>query len=136
MTINRPFHHVFKLTNIPRPVIAEQSFGGRVAESGKEGQAKLAAHLNGKLLRQQHDVATALTQRRELNDIKRQPVEQIGAKLVLRHPFWQVGISGANQAHVHLQRLATADALQLAIFNHPQQFFLHQHRGCCQLIQK
>jgi hypothetical protein len=36
----------------------------------------------------------------------------------------------------YLQRLTAAHALQFAIFNHPQQLFLYQHRRCRQLIQK
>jgi hypothetical protein len=56
--------------------------------------------------------------------------------IFLCHPLRQVGVSGAHQAHVNLQRLATADALQFAVFNHAQQFLLHQHGRGGQFIKK
>ena len=52
------------------------------------------------------------------------------------HHLRQIGVGGAHQPHVDLQRLAAAHALQLPVLNHPQQLFLYQHGGGCQLIKK
>lgn len=76
------------------------------------------------------------SRRGKLNNVKGQAVEQIGSEFLLRDPLRQIGVGGAHQTHVNLQRLATADALQFAILNDAQQFFLHQHGRGGEFIKK
>ena len=118
VAIDRALDDVLQFTNIPRPAVAEQRGGGTFAESGKQRQAELTAHLNGKLVGEQHDIALPFAQRRELHHVEGETVEQVGAKVAFLHHARQVSVGGAHQPDVNLQRLAAAHALQLAIFNH------------------
>ena len=67
---------------------------------------------------------------------QRRAVKQIGTEFLLRDHLRQIGVGGADQAHVNLQRLAAADALQFTILNHAQQLFLHQHRRGGEFIKE
>ena len=61
VAIDRALDDILQFTNIPRPALAEQRCGGTFAEAGKQRQTELAAHLNGKLVGEQHDVALPFT---------------------------------------------------------------------------
>ncbi|MNT30385.1 hypothetical protein D3C72_1661750 [compost metagenome] len=71
-----------------------------------------------------------------MHHVKGQSVEQIRAEFLLRHHLWKVGISGAHQTHIDLQRLAAPDTLQLAILDNAQQLFLNQHRRGSEFIKE
>ncbi|MNE76659.1 hypothetical protein D3C80_1729080 [compost metagenome] len=120
MAVNRALNHVLQLTNIPGPGVTEQRFARVVAKSGEKRQAQFTTHLNRKLLCQKHDIATSLAQRWQLDNIKSQPVQQVSAEFFLRHHFRQIGVCRTDQADIHLQWLATADALQFTVLNHSQ----------------
>ncbi len=136
MAVDRALHDILQLANITRPAVVQQRLPGAIGKAWKQRQAQLAAHLDREVLCHQHYIALALAQRRELHHVKGQPVEKIGAEGAVAYHFRQIGIGGAYQTDVNLQRLAAADALQLAILNHPQQLLLNQHRGRSQFVEK
>lgn len=57
VAIHRALNHVLQFANIPRPAVAEQRRGRSFAKAGKQRQTEFAAHLDGKLVGEQHDVA-------------------------------------------------------------------------------
>lgn len=118
VAIHRALNHVLQFANIPRPAVAEQRRGRSFAKAGKQRQTEFAAHLDGKLVGEQHDVALPVAQRGELYHVEGQAVEQVGTKMTFLDHLRQVSVGGAHQPDVNLQRLAAAHALQLAIFNH------------------
>ena len=63
---------------------------------------------------QQRQVLEPVTQRRQLYRKDVQAEEQILAELTGPHGRPQIDIGGGDQAHVHLDRLRAADALEFA----------------------
>ena len=74
--------------------------------------------------RQYVNILGALSERRQGDDLKAQPVEQIGAKPPARHQTGQILVGGAHQPHIDTDRLVRSQAGQLAIFHHSEQAFL------------
>ena len=80
------------------------------------------------MLHEQRDVFPAIAQRRQLdlNDI--QPIVEILAEAAVLDHLRQIGVGRGDDSHVHFDRLAVADALELALLQHPQQLHLQRHR--------
>ena len=74
---------------------------GVAAEPREVVFAQLAHHVHGKVVRQQHDVFAALAQRRQRNDVERQSVQKVEAKLALGREVGQIFVGGSNKADIH-----------------------------------
>ncbi len=90
----------------------------------------------GEVLRQHQDVLAPLPQGGQGDDVERQPVQQIVAKLPLVGQRRQILVGGAHQAHVDLEGLGTADALEFTVLDDPQQLLLHPGAGGGQLVEE
>ena len=78
------------------------------------------------VLHQHRNVVAAIAQRRQLNRDHVQAVVEILAKRALGHHPRQLGIGRGDDAHVHLDRLVVADALELALLQRAQQLHLQR----------
>ncbi len=72
------------------------------------------------------NVLRALTQCRQVHHVKTQAIQQIGPETPFGDQRTQVRMTGCHHTYIHLQRLLTAEAFELAVFHQPQQFFLHR----------
>jgi hypothetical protein len=88
------------------------------------------------MLGEQRDVFGALTQRRDCDHVEGQPVEQIATEAAGRGKRRQVDIGRGDDANVDMMHLVTADALEAAVFDDPQDLFLHGHRGGRDLVEE
>ena len=85
-----------------------------------------AASFCEKVLHEQRHVLAAFAQRRQLHRNHVEPVEQILAeRSVGDHPR-EIGMRRRDHAHVDLDRVRVADALELALLQHAQQLRLER----------
>src|SRR5688500_8650834 len=89
-----------------------------------------------KMLAQQHDVLSALAQRRwtELDDV--QAVEQILTELIVADGLNNVAIGSGDEPHVHAQFLVAAHASERSIFEEAQQLGLERTAHIPDLVEK
>ena len=80
-----------------------------------------------KVLNEQRDVFPAIAQRRQLDLDDIQPIVEVLAEAAVLDHFRQVGVGRGHHSHVHFDRLAVADALELALLEHAQQLHLQRH---------
>src|SRR5690606_16165202 len=94
------------------------------------------AALGEEVAREQVDVVLALAQRRQLQAHHREAVEEVlaeppGADLLL-----EVAVRGGDDAHVDLDRLDAAHALDLALLEHAQQLRLEIELELAELVEE
>jgi hypothetical protein len=65
-----------------------------------------------------------------------QPIEQVLAEAALLHVFDQVAMGCRNDPHVHLDGLAAADRLDLALLDGAKQLHLRRHRQFADLVEE
>ena len=73
---------------------------------------------------QRRQITRSVAQRRQLNRDHVQAEEQVFAKAAVGHRAGQILVGGGENAHIDLDRLATAHAFDLARFDGAQQFGL------------
>ena len=90
----------------------------------------------GKRLEQQRNVFAPIAQRRQpqLGDV--QPIGQVLAKTSGPRFVQQVGFGRGNDPQIHANALVRAQALQLLLLQHPQQFHLLGQRHAFDFIEK
>ncbi|PMQ17976.1 hypothetical protein JaAD80_02955 [Janthinobacterium sp. AD80] len=86
--------------------------------------------------RQHQDVGRTLDQRRQAQLDHVQAVKQVFAEGAGTDHGRQVGVAGADDAHLHLPFAVRAEALEAARFQHAQQFHLPGQRQVADFVQK
>ena len=86
--------------------------------------------------REQFDVAWPFAQRRRHQRHDIDAVIEVGAEIVARHGLFQIAVGGADDAHIDLQRLGAADALEFALLQHAQQLGLEGGGDFADLVQE
>ena len=85
---------------------------------------------------QRNDVARALTQGQQTHAEGGDAVIQVLAELALHNGFLEVFVGGRHDAHIQLDGGLTAQASELALLQHAQQFALQVHGHFADFIQK
>ena len=134
--VNRALNHIFQFPDIARPGIIIQNGPRRIAELRNIVPAQFKGHPRGKVVGEEHNIVGPLTQGREKQHLKRQPVEQIGSEPPACGERLEVGIGCPDNPHVALNRLRTADPFKAAVLDHPQDFFLGFERNLSDFVQK
>ena len=88
------------------------------------------------MLRQQDDVLRAYAQRGKRDDVEGEAIQQVGAETAICGAGGQVDIGGGDDAHVRGDRVFAAQPLELAVFDHAQEFLLHLKRGRRDLVEE
>lgn len=111
----------------------------RMTASSKAGawpRRNSQCHSLAEILRQQHDIAMPLAQRREFQHVEGQAVEQVGIELTNVNKPWHVGVGRADDAGIDLHACGAAHALECAVLHHAQDFLLHRHWDEADLVEK
>ena len=96
----------------------------------------LGAELLEEVLHEQRDVLAALAQRRQLHRDHVQPVEEILAERAVGDHLREVAVGRGDDAHVDLDRVRVADALELALLQHAQQLRLQRRAHRPDLVEE
>ncbi|MNL33460.1 hypothetical protein D3C87_1553720 [compost metagenome] len=83
----------------------------------------------------QHIVAP-LAQGRNRHRVHREPVIQVGPEQTFANAVRQVPVGGGDDAHIDVQRLVGAQALDLAILQRTQQLRLHRQGQFTDFVEK
>ncbi len=132
---HRPLDRVLQLAHVARPVVRQQ----RVQGARREPLHLLAVGarvLLDEVADQRGNVALALAQRRQRHRHHVEPVVEVLAEAPGLHLGGQVAVGGRHQAHVDLQRLGAAHALELAVLQHPQQLDLQRGGDLADLVEE
>src|SRR6266851_390578 len=78
----------------------------------------------------------ALAQWRQLQWKNINTVEQIAPERILLHKVFEVAMRSDHDAHIYLDGLVAADALDLAFFQYAQQLCLHGYGHVADFVQK
>ena len=87
-------------------------------------------------MHQQAHVVAPLAERREVNPYHVEAVIQVFAKFLGGHELFRVLVGRGDDAHVHVERLVAADALEFAVLQHAQDFRLRRQRHVADFVEK
>jgi hypothetical protein len=135
-SIEAPLDDVLELSHIAGPAMRREPVERRGGKSAEHSAAQFSCHAAREMLGEQGDVLGALAQWRDRNDVEGQPVEEIAAKAAALGERGQIDIGRGDDAHVYVVHLVPADALEAAIFDDAQDFFLHGERGGGDLVEE
>ena len=85
---------------------------------------------------QRRDVLTARPQRRHRDGVDVKTVEEVRTELAAHHRLVQPAVGGRDDAHIDLARLSSADPLELAFLQYPQEFGLEFQGNLAHLVQE
>ena len=109
---------------------------GRGREPGEVVPFEFLRHVDGEVLRQQHDVLATRPQRRQRDDVEGEPVEQVAAELAVGREAREILVGRRDQPHVGAQRAAAAEAFELAVLDHAQDLLLHEYGRRRELVEE
>ena len=126
---DRALDDVLELAHVARPGVA----GQRGHAPRRRGRAPCLPVARRELLRRSARPARgmslgAIAQRRQRDREDVEPVVEVLAELAVGDQLLEVAVGRRDDAHVDLDRLGAADALELALLQHAQQLDLHLHR--------
>src|ERR1019366_9449635 len=98
--------------------------------------AVFAAQAAHEFRRQQRNVLAPFTQRRHGNRHHVQTEKQVLAKFFFRDAFFEVAVRRGDDAHIHLDGAAAADAFQFALLQNAQQLRLHSRGNLADFVQR
>jgi hypothetical protein len=130
-----PLDGVLQLADVAGPGVAGQLGAGGVAEAGDLGVVLLDEAAQ-EVLGEQQGVAAAQAQRRQLDVHDVEAIIKVLAEAALADVLGEVAVGGGDEAHVDLDRLAAADALEGPLLQHAQQLHLHGGRDLADLVEE
>src|SRR5262249_39969986 len=130
-----PLQDIFQLPDIPWPGILFQTPHRFTSNSGQ-----LPANSSGELRyekpHKQRDIGLSIAQRGQANRKNVQTGVKIFPKGLLATSLHQVAFGGGDNAHVHSNRRASADAFEFALLQDSQQLDLRFRRQLADLVEE
>ena len=116
---------------------ALEAYGGTVIQTPNFSRlAKRAVAFRKQVFGQQHEIAFAIAQRREVDAHDIQAVIEIDAEAPRGNFGSHVLVRGAEDAHVHVVRPYAADRNDALLLEHTQERDLHRRRHVRDLIEE
>src|SRR4051812_24199635 len=136
MPINRALDDIAQFAHVARPVIGLEFRHRAPAETGPVRPIELDRHAPPEMLRELRYVPFPCSERREGDHLERQPIQQIGAELAPFDLRRKTLVGCGDDPHVDGDRLGSADACDLAIFDGPQEAILRSHGQSAELVKE
>src|SRR5205085_12609325 len=126
---------VLKLADVAGPVVVSQT-RARLARNPFHLPVTLVADLLNEIICQQWNILASLPERRhgERDDVE--AIVEVWTECALTDGFFEVSVGRANQSDINLERACAADALELSLLKHAQQFGLQERGHLADFIQK
>src|SRR5690242_10713459 len=118
---HRALHDIAELTHVAWPAVLLQCLHRLVGETRR----MRTAELREERVREQRNVHTPLTQRREHDADRVHAIKQIAPEATIGHRRRQVLVGRRNDPRIHLDLLCTANAEERPLLECPEQFALH-----------
>ena len=125
--------NVLQLADIAGPLVFQQQLLGLIRQRDFR-QTILLCHLHGKKSKQQHDVFTTVTQRRDGDGNRIQAIEQVFSETAFSDGLAHIHIGGRNNAHIRLHDLLSSHADILTRFQYSQQAGLRSQGQLSHLV--
>ena len=132
---DQPLDQVLELADVARPPVVLQHRQRRGGEA-LHVLAEPAVVAGEEELHQVGQVLDALAQRRDADRDDVDAVEQVLAERALAHAALEVDVGGGDQPELHLDRLAAADPLDLALLDGAQQLGLEVELQVADLVEE
>ena len=126
---------VLQLAHVARPAVGHEPPPGFVGET-QGGHLVLLAHFESELAEEEHDVGTAVAQRRDADGDGVEPVIKVFAETAFGHSLGHVYVRGCHDAHVGLAHLTGSHADVFARFEHTQQACLSREGQLAHLVEE
>jgi hypothetical protein len=115
-----PLDEVLELSHVPRVVVAEQQLPGRARQSGDRLPVRLGERPH-EVVDQGRDVFPPLPERRDDDRHDVNAVVQVIPEPPRLHEDREVSVRRRDEPHVHGDRPAGADALELVLLEHREE---------------
>jgi hypothetical protein len=92
--------------------------------------------LSDEVQHQRRDVLGTLTERRDFDREYAEPVEEVLSEAASLDLLLQVAIGRGDDPDIHPARPGLAEALELTLLQHAQQFCLHGHGHLADLVEE
>ena len=126
---------VLQFADISRPVIVHQSLHRFGRNSGDGFSGFLCVALE-KIIGERGNVFLVIAQRRNVDGHDVQAVVEVLAERAFFERGAEVAVGGGDQAHVHLVRFRSAQALELAVLQHAQKLHLNGAGHVADFVEK
>src|SRR3954466_14966776 len=126
---------VLEFAHVPRPAIAREGVADRRRHGGHLDAAQAREALEEEV-GQDGDVLAALAQRRQHQRQHVEAVVQVLAEIALGDHLLEIFLGPGNHAHVDVDRLAAADALDRPVLDRAQQLHLHRQRYIVDVVEE
>ena len=126
--------HVLQLSNVSGVVITHERFDDPVCRT--RFCVHLAVELVEKVLKDERDVFSPLSQRREMKPSHVEPVVQVLTEAALGNRPGKVHVRRSNDADVHLDRLVLTDAPYFSVLNGAKELRLEGQRRLRDFIEE
>jgi hypothetical protein len=126
---------ILKLADVSGPGIREQA-GAGVASQFQGGLSKFAPETLEKMFCQKQHVIPALAEGRDRDGDGGNSKIKILAKSFSRNGFLKIFVRGGEDADVDFDSLRSADALELLLLEHAQQFALNAEGKLADFVEK
>ena len=128
--------HVLQLAHVARPGVLPRARPAPTASKPRTALAGGAVELGDEVLDQARQILEAIAQRRQRDREDVEPVVEILAELALGDQLLEVAVGRRDHAHVDVDGLGAADALELALLQHAQELDLHLQRQVAALVEE
>src|SRR5262249_26515322 len=142
---HRALDDVFELPDVAGPVVRHQPPQRLLRHRDAARRDLLAAQLLQEVLHEERNVLAALAERRQAHGDDVEAGEESLAGRALRDHLREIRMRGGDDAHVDLDRVGVADALELALLQHAEQLglqrrahradFVEQQRALVRLLE-
>ena len=121
----RALHEVLELAHVAGPVVRLERAPGVLADPRRAAVHRRRV-AREEVQGERTDLLAPLAQRRQLDREDREPVVEVRAERAARDHLLEVAVRRGDDAHVDLDRLRAADALDDALLQHAQEPHLHR----------
>ncbi len=134
--VDRTLDDVAQFADIAGPVVGLQHGHGFGREAGPGIPFQFGGHAPSVIVGQFVDIAFPRPQRRQVDDLEAQAIEQVRPESAFLCHARQVGIGGGDYAHVDLDRARSPDPGDLPVFDRAQEPLLRRHGQSAEFVEK
>ena len=133
---DRALDRVLELAHVARPAVARRSSARARVGEAVDALVVLAREAAKEVLGEDEHVGAAHAQRRHLDVDDVEAVVEVLAEAPFAHLGREIAVGRGDEAHVDLDRLVAADALERPLLEDAQQLDLRRQRDLADLVEE
>lgn len=136
VAVDGAFDGVFEFADVAVPGVLEEEGLGVGGDLGGVGELEFVGHACGEVLGEEEDVFGACAEGGEVEDFEGESVEEVVHEASLLGEGGEVGVGGADDADVDGDGFVAADALEVAVFDDAEDFFLYGEGDVAEFVEE